>query len=163
MNAIRTMSPEGRADLERIEQCALVAYWDKLHWSIGFGHAVLKSDPVWDANGKPTLPITRAQADDWLTLDLRVYESCVNSCVRVPLTQAQFDALVDFAYNEGTGAFAGSTLLRLLNGGDYQGAADHLLEWDKDMQRGALVVDDGLLARRKFERAKFLGSPPAAA
>ena len=166
MTAAKSMSPDGRAFLKAREVFVAHPYWDLQHWSIGWGHQCTKADPlVWDASGCPTGSITEEQGDDMLTRDLRVYEGCVNSHVCVDLTQAQFDALVDFAYNEGCGALIGSTLLRLLNAGDYAGAAAHLPEWDKDLRGGMLVVDPGLLERRKLEVAMFLGAdaPPDSA
>ncbi len=51
--------------------------------------------------------------------------------VAVPLTQNQFDALVSLIYNIGEGNFASSTLLKMLNAGNYRGAADQFLVWDK--------------------------------
>ena len=84
--------------------------------------------------------------------------------MHVEITQPQFNALVDFVYNEGVGAPFGSTWLRLLNSGEYTGAADALLMWDKDKRGGVLVDDPVLLARRKKERALFLSElPPEAA
>ena len=69
----------------------------------------------------------------------------------VPLTQNQFDALVSLTYNIGSGAFNNSTLLKL-NKGDYQGAADQFLVWNKADGK----VMKGLVRRREAERALFL-------
>jgi hypothetical protein len=77
---------------------------------------------------------------------------CINSEVKVPLTQGQFDALASFIYNCGVGAFKGSTLLQLLNLKDYRGASDQLLRWNK-VDGG---VNNGLVRRREQERALFL-------
>jgi lysozyme len=51
-------------------------------------------------------------------------ESTIERLVKVTLQQNQYDALVSFIYNVGASAFGDSTLLRMLNLGDYQGAAD---------------------------------------
>lgn len=67
-------------------------------------------------------------------------------------TQDEFDALVDFAFNLGIGALAGSTLLKKLNAGDIEGAADEFLKWD---HAGGKVLA-GLTKRRQGERALFL-------
>lgn len=79
-------------------------------------------------------------------------ERAVSAAVTVSLSQSQFDALVSFAYNVGIGAFRSSTLLRKLNAGDYQGAADQFLLWDKNDGK----VMRGLTRRRQAERALFL-------
>jgi len=113
-------------------------------WTIGWGHT---GTDVYKG-----LVITLAEAEDLLERDLRTSEGYVNSLVKVKLTQNQFDALVSFIYNVGGGAFKGSTLLRLLNAGDYKGAADQLLRWDK--AKGKVLA--GLTKRRQKERELFL-------
>jgi lysozyme len=57
-------------------------------------------------------------------------ELAITRLVKVPLTQGQFDALVDFAFNLGSGRLASSTLLSYLNAGKYDAAAWQLLSWD---------------------------------
>ncbi|MGZ3891178.1 MAG: lysozyme, partial [Mucilaginibacter sp.] len=88
------------------------------------------------------------------------YETAVNTLVKVPLTQNQFDALVSFTYNEGTGALKESTLLKKLNERDYAGAADQFLAWDKitNPHTGEKEVSVTLSARRKEERGLFLST-----
>ena len=88
--------------------------------------------------------------------EMRTYVACVNQHVTVELTQPQFDALVDFTYNEGCGALIESTLLKYLNAGNYGMAADHFLEWNKDQ----FGFNEGLEARRKLEQAMFLSQLP---
>jgi lysozyme len=61
---------------------------------------------------------------------VRTAEAAVARLVKVPLTQGQFDALVDFVFNLGAGRLATSTLLRYLNEGKYDAAAWQLLAWD---------------------------------
>jgi lysozyme len=65
-----------------------------------------------------------------LARDVRTAEQAVQRLVKVPLTQGQFDALVDFCFNLGAGRLAASTLLKVLNGGRYEDAAEQLLRWD---------------------------------
>jgi lysozyme len=96
---------------------------------------------------------TREQAFDWLMWELSEKTSEVNEMVKAEITQAQFDALLSFAYNCGTNALRNSTLLKKLNAGDYNGAADQFLRWDK--AGGASLP--GLTRRRKAEREMFLG------
>ena len=74
-------------------------------------------------------------------------EQGVLRLVKAALTQGQFDALVDFVFNLGSGRLAGSTLLVYLNAGRYDDAAGQLLRWD---HAGAIEVA-GLKARREAE------------
>ncbi|WP_199318665.1 lysozyme [Leptolyngbya sp. FACHB-541] len=96
--------------------------------------------------------ITQQGGEDLLQRDLVRFERAVSDAVKVPLTSNQFSALVCFAFNVGIGAFQRSTLLKLLNQRNYQGAADQLLLWNK----GGGRVLQGLVRRREAERALFL-------
>ena len=84
--------------------------------------------------------------------DLKTYENYVNKYVKVKLNQNQFDALVSFTFNCGGGALKSSTLLKKLNKGDYTGAANELLRWNK--ANGKILA--GLTRRRQSEKALFL-------
>jgi lysozyme len=112
-------------------------------WTIGVGHT---GDDV-----KSGLTISAAQSEALLRKDLTRFEKGVSRLVKVPLTQHQFDALVSFAFNLGLGALGRSTLLRLLNAGDYEGAADQFKRWNK---AGGRVLA-GLVRRRAAEAALF--------
>ena len=96
--------------------------------------------------------ITLEQAEQYLRHDLTKFEDDVNSLVKVPLTQNQFDALTSLVYNIGSGAFSKSTLLKKLNAKDYKGAADQFLVWNK---AGGRTLQ-GLVNRRTKERQLFL-------
>jgi len=91
--------------------------------TIGYGHRLTPAESFPDS-------ITLAQAESILASDLAVAEAAITRLVRVPLTQGQFDALVDFVFNVGAGRLASSTLLRYLNAGRYTDAAWQLLAWD---------------------------------
>ena len=96
---------------------------------------------------------TKALAHAWLRdHSIKTYEDAVNKNIKVSINQNQFDALVSFTYNVGVGALKQSTALRLLNQGDYTGAADALTMWTKC--NGKVLA--GLVRRRKEERALFL-------
>ena len=137
-------SQSGLKMTEQFEACRLDAYQDiKGIWTVGYGHT---GPDVY-----PGLSITPLQAEQFLLNDIQNAVNCVNSLVTVPLTQGEFDALTDFAFNCGCGAFAGSTMLRLLNAGDYQGAAGQFDLWD---HAGGQVVA-GLLRRREAETQEF--------
>ena len=97
--------------------------------------------------------ITKERAEDLLRADVKRFEDQVLRLVKVPLTQGQFDALVSFTYNLGAANLGNSTLLRLLNAGDYKGAAAQFDRWTK---AGGKELP-GLVKRRAAERALFEG------
>lgn len=100
-------------------------------------------------------PITKEEATTYLRFDVVDAEKLVTKSVTVPLTQGQFDALVDFVYNLGPGAFLGSTLLKVLNNGDYNTASNEFLKWNKARVDGILKELPGLTKRRKAEQMLF--------
>lgn len=122
------------------------------HWTVGYGHKLLPHE-------SPER-ITEQRAIELLTGDVGTAEDAVNARVKVPVTQAQFDALVSLAYNIGAGAFGNSTLLRKLNAGDYAGAQQQFLVWNKARIGGVLQVSKGLMNRRVAE-AEMFGSSVA--
>jgi len=119
------------------------------YWTIGVGHLIKA--------GERFTRITSLQVDALLRQDLQIAADAVRRHVRVALTENQFTALLSFTFNLGEGNLSRSTLLRLLNAGDYTRAADEFLRWDK--AGGRVVV--GLSRRRRAERALFL-KPDAA-
>lgn len=96
--------------------------------------------------------ISEDEAEALLAADLKTAESGVSRLVSVPLAQNQFDALVSFAYNLGAASLMSSTLLRKLNAGDYNDAADELPRW---VYAGGRVLP-GLVRRRNAEQRLFL-------
>lgn len=136
-------SQSGLKMTEQFEACRLTAYQDiKGIWTIGYGHI---------AGVKPGDSITQLQAEQYLLNDISLAVRYVNLLVKVPLTQGEFDAICDFTFNCGIGALEGSTLLRLLNQGNYAGAADEFVKWD----HASGVVVAGLLRRRQAETTEF--------
>jgi lysozyme len=91
--------------------------------TIGYGHRLLHADSF--SNG-----IDEPQASNLLACDVRDAEHAVQRMVKVPLTQGQYDAIVDFTFNLGAGKLATSTFLKDLNAGRYDDAAKQLLSWD---------------------------------
>jgi lysozyme len=91
--------------------------------TIGYGHRLLHSESFPDGIDEP-------QAANLLSADVRDAEQAVERMVKVPLSQGQFDALVDFVFNLGSGRLANSTLLKCINAGRYDDAAEQLLLWD---------------------------------
>lgn len=144
-------SSEGRQRLQAFEGLRLAAYKDEGGvWTVGYGHT--------GSQVGPRTKITREQAEKLLEGRLEEVAASVTALVKVPVSQAQFDALVSLTYNIGAGAFKRSTLLRKLNAGDYAGAAEQFMRWR--YVRG--VESMGLLKRRKAERDLFLSSPAPA-
>jgi lysozyme len=151
-------SPNGRKLIEEFEGCILQAYDDhndKIAESgvkvigtltIGYGHTSAAGSPLVFVGQT----ITKDEADAILSTDLEKVEREVNDLVKASIDQNQFDALVSFHFN--TGALGKSTLLRLLNEGNYAGAADQFTVWD---HVGGTVIP-GLLRRRMAERSLFL-------
>ena len=117
-------------------------------WTIGFGTTVYP-------NGIKVMKgdtCTEAQAKTYMAHDLKKFEATVNKAVTVQLNQNQFDALVSLAYNIGTNAFSGSTLVKKLNSNDFRGAADQFDIW---VNAGGKRMQ-GLVNRRAKEKALFL-------
>ena len=143
MNPPMTYSGAGMALTEQSEGCRLVAYQDQGgRWTNGYGntHGVV-----------PGGTITQEQAVDDLHRNIQTSVNDVNQLVTVQLTQGEFDALVDFDFNIGRGNFASSTMLHLLNLGEFNSAAREFAKWD---HCGGVVVA-GLLKRRELEQQLF--------
>lgn len=96
--------------------------------------------------------ITQQLAESFLQHHVNAIEKDILSLIKVPLKQNQFDALVSFSYNVGVGAFRDSTLLKLLNAGDIDGASKQFERWNKAGGK----VSNGLTRRRNAEKALFL-------
>ena len=116
--------------------------------TIGFGSRFYKDGTEVTLNDPP---ITEEQATQLLYNTLVEYEEAVDRLVTVELTQGQYDCLVDFTYNVGINAFKSSTLLKLLNKGNYDGACNELEKWT----RGGGHTLPGLVKRRKKEQELF--------
>lgn len=136
---------EGLKLIKSFEGMELEAYQDAVDvWTIGYGHT---------KTAEPGMVITEAKAEELLRQDLEEFEEAVTEAVQVSINSNQFSALVSFCFNLGAGSLFQSTLLKLLNQGDFQGAADQFPRWNK---AGGQVLE-GLTRRRKAERALFLG------
>lgn len=98
--------------------------------------------------------ITVPKAIERLYRDTEKAESAIGRCVKVPLSQGEFDAFTSFAFNVGTEAFCSSTLVKKLNSGDYEGACQELKRW--------VYVDgrrvQGLVNRREAEYRLCMGA-----
>lgn len=140
-----TYSRDGLRLTELFEGDVLSAYQDQHGlWTIGYGHT---------AGVHPGQTITQEQAERLLAADISTAASFVNRVVRVKLTQGQFDALVDFAFNVGITNFRNSTLLKEVNEGRFPEVLAQFDLWD----HCGGVINAGLLRRRNAEAAEFGG------
>lgn len=121
--------------------------------TIGYGH----TKGITQADVQNGLTITEAQATAYLTQDLQQSADSVSALVHVPLAAEQLGALTSFQFN--TGALGQSTLLTLLNKGDYVGAANQFPRWVKATVNGQKVTLPGLVRRRAAEQALFNSAP----
>jgi len=133
------------------EGCRLAPYQDvRGVWTVGYGATYT---PLGVPITADTPPLTQSQAETWLQVIVARFLRDVRSAVTASLNDHQAAALTSFAYNEGIEAFRTSTMLRLLNAGDYAGAAAQFPIWNL---AGGVVVE-GLVNRRALEQAVFNG------
>jgi lysozyme len=132
-------SEAGLLALTQREGKRLKAYKDtKGIWTIGVGH----TGPEVVAG----MCITNEQCAKYLKQDVKTAENAVNKLVKVPLTQNQYDALVSFIFNVGVGAFTRSTMLKVLNLGNYAEAVRQFDRW---------VIPVEITGRRMSEKEQF--------
>lgn len=157
-----TMSDAGREALKQAEGLKLEVSNDAGHPVIGYGHDLKPGESF--PNG-----ITEAQADEINRADVANAAARVTELVKVPLSQGQADALIDFEFN--TGALAASTILRILNTSpDPYPAVKELFFWYNEEnapqgyiyehEDGKAVVVPGLVNRRKMEQGWFEAEAP---
>ncbi len=118
-------------------------------WTIGYGHT---------KTAHAGMVITEERAEELLRQDIAWVEDVIARKVTAKLNQNQYDALASLIFNIGEGNFTKSSVLRLLNEGNYQGAADAFRMWNKQRSKttGKLNVLKGLTKRREEERSLFL-------
>lgn len=119
--------------------------------TIGYGHT--------GPDVTPDSRIQESHAEVLLKQDLKKFETAILKLVEIPLNQNQFDALVSFCFNIGSGAFASSTLLKRLNAGENANNVikEELPRWNKGDNNQVLL---GLTRRRSAEIELFLKEPP---
>lgn len=144
------LSDAGIDFIAKFEGRRMAVYLDPVGLpTVGVGHLLTAAEKKkWPVGHK----LSTAEVNELFRKDVKRFEDAVNSKVKVPLRQNEFDALVSLAFNIGTGALSKSTVLRRLNAGDRHGAADAFLSWNK---AGGRVLN-GLTRRRKAEREMFL-------
>ncbi|MNH85268.1 Lysozyme RrrD [compost metagenome] len=146
-----SLSVDGVNQICNFEGLKLSAYDDGTGvWTIGYGTTRYPNGKRVSEGDRCSLE----QAKTYMQHDLKIFERAVNSSVKVPLKQNQFDALVSLTYNIGVGAFKHSTLLKKLNSGDYKEAANQFDVW---VNAGGKRLK-GLVNRRAMEKKLFLSS-----
>lgn len=114
---------------------------------------------------------SQAEATEALANEMRKHERAIESMVKVPLNQHQFDAIVSLCYNIGAGNVKKSALLKHLNAGDYARAASHFSDFKYSrvsgvtakqykVADGTKVALAGLVSRRAAETDLFLEATP---
>lgn len=136
------LSPEGLRFIQQFEGLALAPYRCPAGYlTVGYGHVLTPTECQ-------TLPqITADTARSFLAQDVRIAEQSVARLITSPLRQHQFDALVSFTFNLGSGALQRSTLRRLINRGDHQNAPHEFTRW---VWAGGKKLP-GLVKRRQAE------------
>ncbi len=143
------ISPSGIDLIRNFESLRLNAYDDGVGvWTIGYGTTKYPNGIRVKKGDVCTLD----QAKAYMQHDLKKFEQTVNSTVKVPVNQNQFDALVSLAYNIGPTAFEESTLVKRLNEKNYKAAAEQFDLWVN--ARGKRL--QGLVNRRAIEKGLFL-------
>lgn len=141
---LMTTSGDGLNLIKRYEGCRLKAYKCPAGvWTIGYGHT---------RGVKDGMTITQAIADQLLIEDVKPCEKAINA-LGINLRQGQFNALVSFIFNLGTGNFNSSTLKKKI----VAGAADREIcdEFKKWVKAGGKVMA-GLIKRREEEAAMWM-------
>ena len=125
--------------------------------AIGYGHLLHEGNVDATDQANYPKPIDQAQANALLVKDTAKAVAAVNNDVKVVLTQDQFDAMVDFTFNEGTDAFAKSTLLKDVNSSLFSQVPAQLEQWVYGTVNGQPAVIPGLVYRRNDESNLFEG------
>ena len=139
------ISAEGLALIKKFEGCELEAYKCSAGvWTIGYGHT---------KGVEEGMTITKDQAEEMLLKELVEYEKAVEEAVHNQLDQCMFDALVSWTYNLGPTNLNSSTMLKVLNAGEYDEVPAQIKRWNK---AGGKVLE-GLIRRREAEALLFEG------
>ena len=136
----------GEKLIKQFESCKLTAYKvDKAekYYTIGWGH--------YGADVGKNAIITKETAEKLFRNDIKYFETSVNSCLKVKVTQSMFNALVSFTYNVGFSAFKNSTLLKYVNKKQFTKASNEFKKWNKCDGK----VLNGLVKRRMLEKIEF--------
>ena len=144
------ISSRGLELIKDFEGFSSTAYLDVVNIpTIGFGNT------FYEDGRKVKLGEQISKTDALKLLEVvanRDFADKIFPSIKVKVSQSQFDAMVSLAYNIGTGAFLKSTLLKKVNAGDFAGAGEEFLRWNKALGKEVL----GLTRRREREKQLFL-------
>jgi len=139
------VSDEGLSLIKHFEGCELKAYRCAANvLTIGYGTT---------KNVTEDMEITQEEAESLLQEEMHEYEGYINDMVKVPLEQHQFDSMVSWVFNLGSGNLFSSTLLKKLNNSEYDEVPEQIKRWNKASGK----VLEGLVKRREAEALLFLG------
>ena len=139
------ISTEGISLIKKFEGCELESYKCAAGvWTIGFGST---------HNIEEGMNISKDRAEELLLEDIAEFEESVLESVDMPMSQHQFDALVSWTFNLGPSNLKASTMLKVLNSGNYEDVPEQIKRWNK---AGGKVLD-GLIRRREAEALLFSG------
>lgn len=150
MNEDLKISPDGLALIKRSEGYRSFVYRDVgCNGTIGWGHKLTPGQSFPQG-------ISLDEAGALLASDVGIAEDAVKRLVTVPLTQGQFDALVDFTFQFGQGELAKSTLLSTLNSGRCNAVPECLYRLDENGDPHGWIFADGkpqpgIIARRQAD------------
>jgi len=137
------ISEDGLELIKKFEGCETSAYQDSVGvWTIGFGHTK-------DVEEGQTCSIE--DAESMLADEMDEYEGYINNMVKVDLQQHEFDSLVAWVYNLGPTNLNESTMLKVLNGGQFDRVPDEMNRWT----RAGGEILEGLVRRRQAESLMF--------
>lgn len=175
MNIEMKTSPAGLEFVARWEGTILNPYMDiAMLWTIGVGHLIKSTDSFSTISNNQVkellsskdknhpiakLMISREEALTILAKDIKVVEDDLKKFIKVNLNQNQFDALVSFGFNCGTGVFKTSGACKAIVAGRFDDVPVKLLDWSKVRINGELKTSKGLLARRTAEGQLFSKTP----
>ena len=150
-------SQNGLEFIAKWEGCILHPYKDVAGYrTIGVGHLIKPGENFPDG-----VPITKEKALEILANDVKACEDSLKLRINVPLNQNQFDAMISFGFNCGTGMYILSDVCKSLNQGNYKDVPTLLLNWSKTRINGVLTFNQGLYNRRKSEGELFAKDPNA--
>jgi lysozyme len=120
---MRHISEDGLRLIRRFEGFSALPYvCPGGYLTVGYGHVVKNPDAFRQ-------PITEDEATQILAVDIQAAEKAVLRLITVPLTDGQFDALVSFTFNLGSGALQRSTLRRKVNREEHHDVPAEFMKW----------------------------------